>query len=143
MWLVSEYISDWVKLFRNPDSISHVLGYDIFDDLESLNNAIGYEEISSIAYGTVALIYWKAKVLEIIWLMIFWRMNYYDSRIFIYGSSLAYGYGVNDEHTIASFLQKNVGEKYKVCNCSNIWKPQDLDKAFYSIKNHHFQTKML
>ena len=41
-----------------------------------------------------------------------------DKQIIIIGDSVPFGVGVDDEHTVASQLQKIIGDKYRVINAS-------------------------
>ena len=39
-----------------------------------------------------------------------------DQKVFVLGDSVAFGVGVNDEHTFASFLQRRMGNTHEVIN---------------------------
>lgn len=64
----------------------------------------------------------------------------YMGTIYIIGDSTAFGCGVKDSETIASWLQKMIDKPYRVLNYSNCWNTDDYSEALNLIKKLHFHS---
>ncbi len=62
----------------------------------------------------------------------------YIGTVYICGGPQAFGYGVEDSETIASYLQKIIGLPYRIVNYSNCWF-EDYTPALHLIENTEFK----